>query len=90
MEATLRAGHRVWLSGPLTAPAEGRAAAAPPPARLVDGKFTGGGDYYGDWANQAGALLREHATTLTRVPVSNGQTVVQYERIPLTEFEGWH
>lgn len=90
MEATLRAGHRVWLSGPPTAPADDREPAAPPPAHLVDGRFAERIDYYHAWADQAGYLLREHAVSLAPVPVSDGRPVLSYERIPLTVFEGWH
>lgn len=89
MEATLRAGHRVWLSGLRLAPQDDSVPAAPPPARMLDGKFAENIDYYDAWTLQAGYLLREHATSLSEVPVYDGQPVLQYERLPLTVFEGW-
>ena len=89
MEATLRAGHRVWLLGPLIGPPPGRHAPQLPPAKIVNGKFVGG-PFYEAWAEQAGFLLRQHAVEIITVPVSNGQPVVDYEDLPLTGFQGWH
>lgn len=89
MEATLRAGHRVWLSGVLLAPAGDTPPPAPPPSHLVDGKFAENIDYYHAWANQVGYLLRAHAVSATELPVLDSQPVLRYERLPLTVFEGW-
>ena len=71
MEETLRAGRRVWLVGTLSAPKDGQPATVLAPARMENGKFSAAGDYYFAWEEQVGAFLRDHASSMTLLPVNN-------------------
>ena len=90
MEATLRAEHRVWVSGGLQVPGNGRAPVVPPPMQITKGRGADSQVYYRAYSEEAGYLLQKHATELFAVPVEGAQPVLYYENNPLTGFQGWH
>ena len=90
IQATLSAGHRVWLSGDLTVPADDAVPVVVPPARVVDGHWPDSQAYYLAWEMQANHLLEKHAVVARAVPVTDGWPVMNYECLDLVGFQGWH
>jgi hypothetical protein len=86
---TLSGGHRVWLVGPPRLPPPGHPAPMLPPA---PGAPWGWNDlpYVTSWQLQIGAVLRDHAAALRRIPVAaSGDPVSPLEDLPLEVAEGW-
>ncbi len=85
---TLAAGRRVWLVGQLRVPPRGL---APPVFAPAPATPWGWNDYpYGiSWGLQLGALLRDHAGSLTVVPVPSADPVSSLERLTLAAAAGW-
>jgi hypothetical protein len=87
IEATLAAGHRLWIVGELATPPDGRPAEAPPPFRprpdwTID-------DYSWNWSLQVSHQLRTRARTASRIAVPVAHPVSPLEEVSLTVFEGW-
>ena len=85
VEQTLRAGHRVWIAGPLVAPEPGQ---APPPLPPL-GEPQRAALFLAHWEQQLGALLRTHARDVWNVPVPEVGRLNRWEFLPLTVAEGW-
>ncbi len=85
---TLRGGHRVWLVGQLRFPPPGQAPPVLPPA---PSSAAGWHDlpYVESWSMQLGAMLRDHAGTLARVPVPSPDPVSPLENMTLAVAAGW-
>jgi hypothetical protein len=85
---TLLGGHRVWLVGQLRFPPPGQAPPVLPPA---PGGAAGWHDlpYVESWSMQLGALLRDHAAALTRVPAPSPDPISPLERMTLAVAAGW-
>jgi hypothetical protein len=86
---TLAGGHRVWLVGQPRFPPPGRAAPVLAPAPAAP---WGWHDlpYMESWALQVGALRRDDAATMERVPVdAGGQPVSPLEDMALVVAAGW-
>ncbi len=88
-EATLRAGHRVWLLGDLQVPPKGQL--VPKLARVrEDGKgWRGSPAFYMVWVMEVTAFLQEHATRSASIPVKVDQPSINFETLPLRVVEGW-
>lgn len=85
VEQTLRAGHRVWIAGPLVAPEPGQ-----PPRPLPRPDEPQRAPYYlENWEQQLGALLRTHARDVWNVPLPELGPVNTWEGLPLLVAEGW-
>ncbi len=93
LEATLRAGRRVWLVGGLTSPPAGQEPPSLPPlvgealARLDGPMYI---SYLSAWATQAGALVARHAMVAQRVDIPVPDPVNPYENVFLLVESGWH
>lgn len=85
VEQTLRAGHRVWIAGPLVAPGPGQ-----PPRPLPRPDEPQRAAYYlENWEQQLGALLRTHARDVWNVPLPELGPLNRWEGLPLLVAEGW-
>lgn len=85
VEQALRAGHRVWIAGPLVAPEPGR-----PPRPLPGPDEPQRAAYYlENWEQQLGALLRTHARDVWNVPLPELGPTNRWETLPLLVAEGW-
>ena len=85
VEQTLRAGHRVWIAGPLVAPEPGQ-----PPRPLPGPDEPQRAAYYlENWEQQLGALLRTHARDVWNVPLPDLGPTNRWETLPLIVAEGW-
>jgi len=85
VEQTLRAGHRVWIAGPLVAPEPGQ---APRPLPRPD-EPQRAPYYLENWEQQLGALLRAHARDVWNVPLPDLGPTNRWETLPLLVAEGW-
>jgi hypothetical protein len=88
IERTLRAGGRVWVAGPLRAPAPGDAPPALVPAPAGPRGWRAA-PYLDAWELQLGALLRAHAVEVWNVPLADVGAVNRWETLPLVMAEGW-
>jgi hypothetical protein len=85
VEQTLRAGHRVWIAGPLVAPEPGQ---APRPLPRPD-EPQRAAYYLENWEQQLGALLRTHARDVWNVQLPDVGPLNRWETLPLIVAEGW-
>ena len=86
LEATVRAGHRVfWVGGPQLPP-PGEAAPALPPAPTRWGWRED--LYYRGWTLQAGQIVNRNAAPATPLPVPASVPVQSYENVPVTVVQG--
>jgi len=89
MGDTLRAGHAIWLIGPLEFLPAGQTPRSVPP--WIDGaNGWNAGDFSRMWSEQAGFFVQEHAASFERVQAPNRQLVNHYENVPLSVIRGWH
>ncbi len=89
MGDTLRAGHAIWLVGPLDFLPSGQTPRSVPP--WTDGaNGSSVGDFSRMWSEQAGFFVQQHAESFERVQVPNKQLVNRYENVPLSVVRGWH
>ena len=89
MGDTLRAGHAIWLVGPLDFLPSGQTPRSVPP--WIDGANDwNAGDFSRMWSEQAGFFVQKHAVSFERVQVPNKQLVNRYENVPLSVIRGWH
>jgi hypothetical protein len=88
VEATLRAGGRVWLVGAPPAPPPGAEPAQLPPA-------PGGPEgwraapYLDTWELMLGALLQAHSVDAWKVALPDIGPLNHWENLPLLKVEGW-
>ncbi len=90
LEATLRAGHRVWIVGWLDVPPEGQAAPAllrPAPTDPAVGWDES--RYMTNWTLQVGGYLRAHGTTAADAARHLDQPVSALEDLDLYCIQGW-
>jgi len=84
--ATLRAGRRVWLVGPVpiseTPPPEMRPAPENPWGWLD-------GPYSMIWGAQAGNFIANNARKVESVDLATTNRVIWVENLPLIEVSGW-
>ena len=88
VEATLRAGRRVWIVGDLNATAAGRPQLIPAPA--PDPRFGWDEASYMDaWERMLGDLLQAHAAGAQEIDPSPGSRISGLENMAVYRVEGW-
>jgi hypothetical protein len=85
MEATLKAGHRVWIVGTVVFLRPGE---TPLVARLGQDRSPEA-DFYLAWSQHVGQFIQSHATRVDAVAVPVGAPLGIYENVPLLRVEGW-
>jgi hypothetical protein len=88
MEATLRAGGRVWLIGGAQFIPAGATPLALPPAPQSRYGWQNIA-YYEMWSEDVGYFLQTHAVNASIVDVPTGGPVSEYESPPLVVVSGW-
>jgi hypothetical protein len=78
--STLRAGHRVWMVGPLRLPDPRTTPPDPPPAPPPEARWQ---DFRDAWSAQAGAVIGHEARSVRRVVARREGSVNQFENTPL-------
>ena len=89
IEATLRGGHRVWVSGGLLMPPDGQEPTILQPGRLTKSGTPDSQAYYRAYVMEAGYFLREHIRGAFPIAASSKQPVMPYEDASLVGFRGW-
>ena len=87
MADTLRAGHRVWIVGALSAPPKGQPPRRLPPASDRNGWYSS--PYLASWSQEVGFFLQAHGASGKRVPIQADGPVGKYEALSLIVVEGW-
>ena len=91
IEETLRSGHRVFLANELISPEPGQTLAKLHPAYQDETGKWQGSPYYLVWQQEAGRLIREHATAggHIAIPLPEGESVQDYEELSPSVVQGW-
>jgi hypothetical protein len=88
MEATLRAGHHVWMVGVVALPGNGTVDPAPRATGVApQTRYTG--DYVSAWTLALGAWLSSHGVTVAPVDLGLRLPVSVYENATLYKLSGW-
>lgn len=87
-ERALRAGDRVFIVGELLFPRVGERPRVLPAAPLPDQGWSES-PYYRQWALLLGDFLRQHALSITAVPVAHRDDVSDFENLRLSVASGW-
>lgn len=85
----LQRGHRVFIVGGLGFSPPNRPRSPPPPAPRAGDHPWPEADYATEWSIMLGDFLREHSSTLVKVPVLAPSPVSPYETLELLVAEGW-
>ena len=88
VEATLRAGHVVWVSGAIPEVGGTNLPTLPPPPPLP---HTGWNEtpYRFSWHYQLGWLIHHHSINIDRVDAGTNENVSDIEQLPLYKVTGW-
>ncbi|HAO79532.1 MAG TPA: hypothetical protein DCQ92_11265 [Verrucomicrobia subdivision 3 bacterium] len=91
VEATLRAGHRVWVVGELPPPSTGARVPVDPPVAPNGPSGWLDEPYSIAWGKKLGYLLQQHATSLTLLDDASNDSIPvnPSEKMTLTVASGW-